>query len=264
MLARSVGICPPPSRVDNLPPSIAFGAVGVKTEVILTSARCPLELTLLCLPEENIMSDTVTVARIRTAMQAPLPGLPAQMRMATRPRSSPYEFQHDGDPRLGAVLILLYPCHRLLCLPLTRRSERVAYHKGQIALPGGARDAEDDSLWDTALRETREELGIDTSQVQYIAALSELHIAGSHFLVHPFLGFIAERPEMHPSEEEVAAIIEMPLATILNPGAKAEETWLWRDRLTQVPFYRYESQSIWGATAMILSELEAVLSGIMG
>jgi 8-oxo-dGTP pyrophosphatase MutT (NUDIX family) len=210
------------------------------------------------------MPSPVSIEAVKHALQAPLPGLEAQRRMATRPRTSPDALQQGRPPRLGAVLILLYPFEGQLCLPLTRRTERVETHKGQISLPGGGFDEGDASFWHTALREAHEELAVDAGQVEYIAALSPLYIPPSNFDVHPFIGYIPSRPAFVPYPDEVAELIEMPLQTLLDPAAKVEETWTWRGREMQVPFYRYQQHVIWGATAMILSEFEALLAAELG
>lgn len=209
------------------------------------------------------MKRTITVDDIARALHQPLPGYEAQMRMATRPRSSAKEFGERGMPRHGAVLLLLYPLGEQLFFPLTRRTERVAHHKGQIALPGGAQEAADISLWQTALRETQEEIGVPAADVVQLGAMSSLYIAPSHFVVHPFVGSVAARPAFHPDPVEVAELIEAPLMHLLDATAKEVQHWMLHDRPTEVPCYRYRGHVIWGATAMILSEMEAVLRQLL-
>jgi 8-oxo-dGTP pyrophosphatase MutT (NUDIX family) len=207
------------------------------------------------------MSIAPTIDDVARALRVPLPGVPAQERMATLPRPTMAEFEHEGPPRPGAVLILLYPKHGELYLPLTRRTDRVATHKGQISLPGGAQEPEDASLWETALREAREEIGIDPARVRYLGALSPLFIPASHFNVHPFVAHQDEVSTFRPDPTEVAEVIPLPLRGILEPSIKAHETWTLRGRQVEVSFYRYQQHVIWGATAMILSEFEALLEG---
>ncbi len=209
------------------------------------------------------MQRVLTIEDVECALRAPLPGWAAQACMGTRPRSTPAELGHIGPPRQAAVLILLYPHEGQLYFPLTRRTDRVANHKGQISLPGGAQDPEDASFWDTALRETLEEIGVDPMRIRRIAALSVLYIPASHFEIHPFVGYVPARPFFMPDATEVAEIIEFPLQVLLDPGIKDEETWLLHGRQTQVPFYRYGEHVIWGATAMVLSELEFMLAGLV-
>jgi len=207
------------------------------------------------------MSIAPTIEDVTRALRGTLPGAPAQQRMVTLPRPTMAEFEHEGPPRPGAVLILLYPEKGELYLPLTLRTDRVATHKGQISLPGGAQELEDASPWETALREAREEIGIDPAKVRPLGALSPLFIPTSNFHVYPFVGYQGEPPGFCPDPNEVAEVILLPLRGILEPSAKGHETWLLRGRETEVSFYRYQQHVIWGATAMILSELEALLEG---
>jgi 8-oxo-dGTP pyrophosphatase MutT (NUDIX family) len=209
------------------------------------------------------MQRMVTLADVERAWRAPLPGQEAQSRMSTRPRGPVSVSQAVHPPRQGAVLILLYPCEGQLCLPLTRRTERVAHHKGQISLPGGARDPQDDSFWETALRETLEEIGIAPQHVRRIGALSPLYIPNSNFDIHPFVGYIATPPAFVADAIEVAEIITLPLQTLLDPATKAEETWTLHGHEACVPFYRYQQHVIWGATAMVLSEFEVLLAAAL-
>jgi 8-oxo-dGTP pyrophosphatase MutT (NUDIX family) len=205
----------------------------------------------------------MTLEDVIRALQRPLPGPPAQERMGTRPRSIPAEFLHGEPPREGAVLILLYPLEGQWTLPLTRRTEHVATHKGQISLPGGAKEEYDASPWHTALREATEEIGVASAEVRCLGALSPLYIPPSNFHIHPYVGTAPVRPTFVLDAVEVAELIEMPLATLLDPAAHAEEIRTLRGRVVQVPFYRYQHHVIWGATAMVLSELEVMLAAVL-
>jgi 8-oxo-dGTP pyrophosphatase MutT (NUDIX family) len=206
------------------------------------------------------MRETVTIQVVRRALLRPLPGPAAHQRMRTRPRVTPEGLARAHSPREGAVLVLLYPDNGQLYLPLTRRTQRVENHKGEISLPGGAREPEDLSFWDTALREAEEEIGIDRQSVERLAELSPLYITPSNFEVHPFVGYLSQRPALVADPREVAEIIEFPLETLLELSHKAEETWPLHGQEVRVPFYRLGSHIIWGATAMMLSELEVMLT----
>ncbi|NLG49987.1 MAG: CoA pyrophosphatase, partial [Chloroflexi bacterium] len=171
----------------------------------------------------------ITIQTIERALQGPLPGEQAQQRMAPVPRSL-RPTTPDIPPREGAVLALLYPHAGELHLALTRRSERLMDHRGQISLPGGRREQTDLTLWDTALRETHEELAVDPARVRYIGALTPLYIPASHYHVHPFVGYVPVRPTFVPNADEVAEIIELPLRVLLDPHAKRQETWNWQGK----------------------------------
>lgn len=210
------------------------------------------------------MPEHLTVEQVCCALAAPLPGMRAQLLMSTHPRILPEDYADRRPPREGAVLVLLYPIDGALHLPLTRRTQHVADHKGQISLPGGARDPGDRSFWDVALREAAEEVGACPGRVQRISALSPLYIPPSNFDIHPYVGYAPERPTFVPNHHEVDVIIELPLEALLDPAAKAEDLWDLHGRTTRVPYYRYGPHVIWGATAMVLSELEMLLTGARG
>jgi len=201
----------------------------------------------------------LTLVDVRAALTRPLPGSSAQMLMATRPRSAPADLPPGSPRRIAAVLILLYPRLGELYFPLTRRSDRLTSHRGQVALPGGGVEPNDETLWETALRESAEEIGSGTSAVSFLGRLTPLYIPHSNFEINPFIGYTEARPALRPNPEEVAEIFDVPLGTLLDESTKHVEDWTWQGRNTIVPLYRYNDQVIWGATAMMLSELEEML-----
>ena len=209
------------------------------------------------------MAVNCDIALVQRALQDPLPGAEAQRRMSARPSTSASDFGHTAPPRQAAVLVLLYPQEGRLWFPLTRRTERVATHKGQISFPGGAREASDTSLWETALREAREEIGLECAHtIERLGLLTPLYIPASNFNIQPFVAYTDQRPLFQIGAGEVAELIEFPLVALLDPTIKREETWLWREQNRQVPFYAWNGHAIWGATAMVLSEFEALLAGV--
>lgn len=196
------------------------------------------------------------LAAIRRALRQPLPGLSAQLRMAPRPR--PLSPPAGHQPREGGVLILLYPKDGALYLPLIRRSDTVEYHKGQISLPGGARER-GESLEQTALRETHEELGIAPSSLQVLGALTPLYVYASDYCISPYVAYSSVPPVYTPDPIEVAEVLEVSLAVLSDPRTRREEVWTIRGLPMTVPFYSINGHKVWGATAMVLSELVAVV-----
>jgi 8-oxo-dGTP pyrophosphatase MutT (NUDIX family) len=195
--------------------------------------------------------------RIRAALQLPLPGWAAQSRMLPIPRGAR---QSTAPPRPGAVLLALVAGPAGPSILLTLRASSTRQHAGQIALPGGALDRGDASLWATALREAHEEIGLAAEAVELLGALTPLYVPTSNYCVHPFVGWVALRPAAwRLSPAEVAAMLELPLASLLRREARGEETWRVGARDVRVPFYRAGVHAVWGATAMILSELEVAL-----
>lgn len=177
----------------------------------------------------------------------------AQCLMKPVPRSMARAPQRQGRPRQGAVLLLLFEHQDRLKFVLTRRRENLNSHAGQISLPGGRRE-EGESLEEAAVREAREEIGIDPQTVTILGRLTPLYIAPSDFEVHPFVGWYARTPEYVPQHSEVAEIIEAPLVDILDGNARREEIWERNDITMQVPYFNIAGHKVWGATAMMLSE----------
>ncbi len=175
------------------------------------------------------------------------------------------------DCRRAGVLVLLYPApvgqfsklpradDEEVCLVLTRRTDAVDNHRGQISFPGGSMDPGEDIVA-TALREAREELGIDSARVEVLGQLSPLYIPPSGFCIYPVVACTAERPCFIPAPDEVAEILETPLAHLLDPATREEEVWPIRGQHVRVPFYRVGPHKVWGATAMVLCELLVLLA----
>ena len=195
-----------------------------------------------------------TIAGLTGIFNSPPPGYKAQEKMIPIPRIGHRPADAPGKVfSRAAVLLLLYIKNGDLHIVFTRRSGRVRHHQDQISFPGGARDGEED-LKQTALRETREELGVRPDEVTILGKLSPLYVPPSGFCIDPFVGFILSRPRFTPSDEEVAEIIEAPLSHLLDEQNVQREEWKIHGRPVEVPFYLYEDYKICGATAMILSE----------
>jgi 8-oxo-dGTP pyrophosphatase MutT (NUDIX family) len=188
-----------------------------------------------------------------------IPGLDAQLKMTPRPRPGHLKYDEvDSSCARAGVLVLLYPCDDHLFLVLTRRSVLVRYHQAQISLPGGRQEPGED-LVQTALRETSEELGVRTDSLRLLGTLTPLYIPPSDTCIHPFVAALPERPEFIPAPEEVEEVIEVPLEHLQDPVNRHEEVWTIRGIPVRVPFYLYEGNKIWGATAMVLAELLEIL-----
>ncbi len=198
---------------------------------------------------------------VRRALSRPLPGLSAQIEMAPQPRPGrDADFTIPPDCQDSGVLILLYPRAARLTFVLTRRTEMVNSHKGQISLPGGAREG-DESLVQTALRETREELGVPPNGTEVIGGLSTVYTSHSNYCIHPFVAHRPTTPIFRPDPVEVAEVLEVPLALLLDPSIRRVEYWTAPhfESPRRVPFFDIYGQAVWGATAMILSELVSLL-----
>jgi 8-oxo-dGTP pyrophosphatase MutT (NUDIX family) len=198
---------------------------------------------------------------LRQRLALPLPGPEAQMKMAHAERRINFQrYRMPDDHRKSAVLILLYQSNDRIKFPLIIRPVYEGVHSGQVSLPGGRLDSTDDSLRFTAIRETCEETGVIKEHVKVIGELSELYIPPSNFLVNPFVGIHETKPLFVPHEREVARIVEMDVEKILDEKLIGEKSIKLANGVSIVtPVFEIDGLTIWGATAMILSEFKSVL-----
>lgn len=204
-------------------------------------------------------SNQPTINVVRRALTRPLPGLAAQLDMSPAYRAQMLRDRTPPPaPKHAGVLILMYPHDGQLFFPLTRRTDSVENHKGQISLPGGAQET-GESLQEAALRETCEELQVCFEHWEILGALTPLYIPPSGFLISPFVSYSPTRPAFFADPVEVAEVIETPLPLLLDPATVVRETWEWRGESVEVPFFYIYGHKVWGATAMVLSELVALL-----
>jgi 8-oxo-dGTP pyrophosphatase MutT (NUDIX family) len=195
-------------------------------------------------------------------LQRPLPGRSAQDRMS--PQTPAHYQSHHGPPpadcRQGAVIILLYPKDGQLHFVLTRRSNHLPHHRGQVSLPGGAREG-DERLTQTALREAEEELGVSMDDIDVIGCLSPFYVPPSNFCVHPCIASLDMEPVFEPSPDEIEEILEVPLADLVLPENRRVEYWDDPNFSgpRRVPLFDFQQWIVWGATAMILIELMTII-----
>lgn len=211
----------------------------------------------------NLSSNTLTFALVKQAINLDaFDTAAAQLHMSPRPRARLSQF--DGvDAREAAVLALIYPETRGLHLILTRRTEHLRGHSGQISFPGGRCDPEDGSYTHTALRETEEELGVTNDQIDVIGDLASFYIPPSNYNVYPSVGFTAQKPHFKPNPDEVAEVITFPLVDLLDPRIKHEEERDFQGFKVQIPYYDIQGHKVWGATAVMLSEIEHRLRAVI-
>lgn len=157
--------------------------------------------------------------------------------------------------RQAAVLALFYPVQDQTTLLLTRRPEYARHHSGQIGLPGGSIEPTDASALHAALREAHEEVGVHDSEVQVLGRLDAIYVQISNFMVQPFVAWSPRRPDFRLDAVEVAGIVEVALAVLLDPVTLKEEQWPLGDGPQIVPFFRVGDDQVWGATGRILDQL---------
>ncbi len=207
----------------------------------------------------------VSLEQVRAALALQdFDALAAQRRMAPQPRVLRRSATHPGTPRQASVLLLLYPSQGQLAFALVRRAQNPHdVHSGQIGLPGGSRD-QGETPRQTALRETREELGVAEAGVQLLGDLTCLYIPPSDFEVRPFVGYVDDYPVWCPNEAEVVGVLECRVGWLLDESRKVIEDWEFADRTLQVPWYNVHGYKVWGATAIILSEFEQRIRQVTG
>ncbi len=201
-------------------------------------------------------------ALVRTALE-PGPAIPIEQLLLVRDLAG--QFVRRLDPpegvtaRPAAVLILLYPSSTDLRLLLTVRSDQLPNHRGEVSLPGGATDPQDDGPMATAVRECWEELGIVPDAIEIWGTLMSVYIPPSNFRITPVVGFSAQQPVLDPSAAEVSAVLTVTLRELLDPEYVVVEQWTLRGAEVHVPFFAVAGYKVWGATALILSEFVARL-----
>jgi 8-oxo-dGTP pyrophosphatase MutT (NUDIX family) len=185
-----------------------------------------------------------------------LPGREAMLDMA--PLSRRKEFPLRDDHNLASVMLLLYPNENSLTFPLIIRTNQYPNdkHGGQIAFPGGKREAIDPSNWHCAMRECREELGIEANGLEKLGKLTPNYIPISNYMVHPFVGYVNKRPTFNRQVDEVAGIIEVDLTKLLDEQSKTKGEILLANgkKLNNIPYFNLKGKKVWGATAMMLNE----------
>lgn len=189
-----------------------------------------------------------------------LPGQDAQLLMVPANRINEFKgIKSPPNAKQSSVLVFFYPYNNDVGILLIKRAKDQSVHSGQISFPGGKKEDSDTDLKETALRETFEEVGIAPEKVTIIGSLSKLYIPPSNFDVYPYVGYINYDPVLN-TNSEVEKVLKIKLSEITNPKLLIEKTIKGRDgNRYEVPCYFIQNEIIWGATAMMLSELLAVV-----
>jgi 8-oxo-dGTP pyrophosphatase MutT (NUDIX family) len=163
----------------------------------------------------------------------------------------------------AAVLVPLFQKDKDCHLLFTKRSEEVKYHKGEISFPGGMVDEEDKELINTALREADEEIGLKERDVQIIGVLDDI-VTITEFIVTPIVGLFPYPYPFKVSEVEIAELIEVPLASLLEEDCFSEREIFRGGQKEAVYAYQYGKHIIWGATARILKQFLDLITSSRG
>lgn len=203
----------------------------------------------------------MTYSELVKIFSNPLIGNEAHAHMAPLGRGNTEDFlaKNAIQPKISAVLMLCYPKQESLEFLLMKRTTNGSVHSGQISFPGGKFEEADLNYEQTALRETEEEFGISRHQFKIISSLTRVYIPPSNFLVYPFIGFMEQTPTISISENEVEEIISVPILE-LNDHNKFEGEFYGTSSLKiKAPYFKLQNQQVWGATAVILSEVNEMI-----
>ncbi|SDG83795.1 NUDIX domain-containing protein [Psychroflexus sediminis] len=167
----------------------------------------------------------------------------------------------EKDPKYAGVVSLLYPKNGEAFMAFILRKTYKGVHSNQIGFPGGRYEEVDKDLMQTALRETEEEIGVSSTAIQIIKPLTQLYIPPSNFLVHPYLSIVEVEPIFVLQQSEVENLIEIPLSVCLDKSNfHTEIIDASYAKNVEVPAYNFNGHVVWGATAMILSEIRELFS----
>jgi len=198
---------------------------------------------------------------LRAKLKEKLPGRGAQFRMAPYRKPLELNFKFPEHARKSSVLVSYFFKSGIPCFILMKRSEYKGVHSGQICFPGGAQEPDDQSSKHTAIRETQEEIGLSFGIDQIIGELSPLYIPVSNFIVQPFIAFLNTKPIYTLDRLEVDNIIEVDIEDIMDN--KNEETRTIKHSQgfeLETPCFVFNKKVIWGASAMVLSELKQIIN----
>lgn len=190
-----------------------------------------------------------------------LPGKEAQRQMMPfermEERFNPELLQ---NARPSGVLVAFYQKDDEWCIPLTQRHDYSGPHSGQVSFPGGKMEEEDNTIRLTALREAQEEVGILPNDVRIVGQLSDLYIPPSNFRVTPVVGVLEHPPEFALNDFEVKELIEVPLSLLQDKETvKRKDIKIQNGFMSNVPYFDVYGKVVWGATAMMLSELLSII-----
>lgn len=203
------------------------------------------------------------IQKIKERILLPLPGLDAQLKMA--PAGRPNPLTTPDNAKESGVLILLFFENNNWHTLLMQRTEDGNTHSGQISFPGGKKDSTDKDIIETAVRECEEEIGINRNEIQILGIMSPLYIPPSNFHVTPTLGFIENPFHLRISEREVKEVMKVPLNFLFDDKIKSKKIVTTASNIhLESPVYILDNTKIvWGATAMMISELEYFIKDLL-
>jgi 8-oxo-dGTP pyrophosphatase MutT (NUDIX family) len=199
--------------------------------------------------------------QLELRLKSELPGAIAHEQLRAKPVGKIIpNFQHKTPPKRGSVLILFYQEGDAIKFPLIKRTSYTGAHSAQVSFPGGKIEP-NETVFDAALREAHEEIGVIQEDIRVIGRLSDFDVLPSNFIVTPVVGIIDYIPSFFPDEREVDTIIQAELSEVLADDAIREKEILAAGIYSMMaPHFLIEDEIVWGATAMMLNELRMVIN----
>jgi 8-oxo-dGTP pyrophosphatase MutT (NUDIX family) len=205
----------------------------------------------------------INEAVLRAALSlADFDGRAAQRLMEPVARGRPPRAGADVSERPAATLAFLHLRDEGWGLPLTLRHDALREHSGQVSLPGGRPEA-GETLWETALREAREEIDLDPAAVRPLGTLAPVYIPVTHTRMVVHVGLGHEAPDFTPNPDEVVRVETVPLRHLLSARRRRTTTRVIEGRRVQIPYFDLGGLVVWGATAMALSEIAERLRRVL-
>jgi len=203
------------------------------------------------------------IKNIKKSLESELPGDNSHQKMSPETRYAENISFAGKKAKESAVLILIYGDRSLsineLQIVLIKRNDDGQPHSGQIAFPGGRYEDRDKELINTAIREAEEEIGISKGKINILGKLTSLYIPVSNFNVCPVVAYCSDNLEFKPNHSEVEYIIKVKISDLIN--AKIHKKKINRyDNEFVIPYFDFDNEHVWGATAMILSEFRDIIT----
>jgi len=201
---------------------------------------------------------------IKIKLTEPLPGSSAHIKLAPYRKETLNTDFSKYNPKLASTLLLFYPSDQLIKFVLIQRPDYSGTHGGQISFPGGKKE-ENESLMETAIRETNEEIGVESNAIKILGKLSQVYVPPSNFLITPYIGYLDFTPNFNPDPNEVTKVLEIELNELLKEDVIKEKIITVGAKTNNpmninVPYLDLKNQVVWGATGVILSEFRDMMS----